>query len=161
VITEQDQKPSSARTLAIALFVVCAGWLILVGMLRLTTARAVPIINIRWAKRASVEQRKNLARDLSLVLEEPKGGDTAAYFVLDAGANNLMQIVVNPLVEDTAYIDRNAYTLVHPPTGQMWFGSRYPALKFPGLIYLCLTACIISGVALELRARRPLEPVSW
>jgi hypothetical protein len=161
MITENDKKQSSARTLAIALFVGCAGWLILVAMLRLTTARPVPIVNIRWAKHASVEQRKSLARDLSLVLDEPKGGDTAAYFVLDAGASNLMRIVVNPLVEDTAYIDRNAYTLVNPPTGQMWIGSRYPALKFPGLIYLCLTVCIISGVALELRARRPLEPFSW
>src|SRR5262245_25203206 len=104
MITEQEPKRSGARTLAIVLFAVCAGWLTLLGMLRLTTARPVPIVNIRWAKRASIEQRTNLAQNLSLVLDEPKGGDTASYFVLDTGPDNLMRIVVNPLVEDTAYI---------------------------------------------------------
>lgn len=155
---EQDQTQSGARTLAIALFVICAAWLVLVGMLRLTTATPVPVVNIRWAKHASVEQRKNLARDLLLVLDEPKDGDTVAYFVLDSSVNNLKRIVINPLIEDTAYIDRNAYILEHAPSGYLWIGSRYPSLKSHGLIYVCLTGCILSGVALELRFRRQLDP---
>ena len=138
----------------IALFVTCSAWLVLVALLRLTTARPVPIVNVRWAKDASVEARKKTASDLSLVLDTPRERDTASYFVLDAQPENLGRVVMNPLVEDTAYIDRNTFILVHPPSAQMWIGDEYPALKLPALIYVSLTGFIVSGVALELDPTR-------
>ena len=141
----------------IALFVTCSAWLALVALLRLTTARPVPIINVRWAKDASLEAREKTARDLSLVLDKSRERDTASYFVLDAHPENLGRVVMNPLVEDTAYIDRNTFILVHPPSAQMWLGDRHPALKLRVLIYVSLTGFIVSGIALEVDpARRRL-----
>ena len=151
MLADQSQRLSGAKLLAIAIFVFCGAWLVMVGMLRLTTAKPVPIVNIRWAKQATIQQRDDVAHALSLVLNEPKERDTGAYFVLDPRPQNLKRIVAHPLIEDTAYIDRNAFILAHPPTAQMWLGDRYPALKIPAVLYACLTGLILSGVALEIR----------
>ena len=144
-----------------ALFAVCATWLVTVGVLWLTTGRTVPTVNVRWVSGIVDESRSTAERDLSLVLHEPSSPDTASYFLTDANPSNVERIVLHPLVEDTAGLNRGSFALEDPQYVRMWIGDRFTTLRRPALLYLSVFGCLFSGAILGLGMIRRHFPEDW
>lgn len=128
------------------LFGVSAVWLLAVAGLWVATVKTVPVVNVRWVPRITGTERVEAEMTLSLVLFEPKEPGTASYFLPDADTSVLKQIVIHPLVEDTAFINRGSFVLDNAPSQQMWIGDRFRALR----LLLYLGVCGFAGSALVL-----------
>jgi hypothetical protein len=111
----------------------------------------LPTINVRWVPGLTGEQRSATEDELSLVWHEPKEPGTANYFVIDASQQNLQRIVVHPLIEDTAFINRSSFVLERQPSARMWVGHQFKTPWPSALLYLSLFGCLMSGVLLILR----------
>ena len=153
-----------------ALFTVCATWLVTISVIWLTTGRTVPLIKVRWVSDITNESRSTTERDLSLVLHEPRPPDTASYFLTDAHPPNVERIVLHPLVEDTAGLNRGTFALENPQYVRMWIGDRHTVmvndremrsswLLLPNLMYLSVFGCLYSGTILGLGVIRRHFPV--
>jgi hypothetical protein len=95
------------------------------GLLWVTTARTVPLIKVRWVPGVADGTRATTERDLSLVWRAPNEPRTVTYLLIDSNRENIRRIVHHPLVEDTAFIDRVAYTLTNAPSARTWAGARF------------------------------------
>lgn len=118
-------RPLRTEKFTRAAFVVCAIWPVILGLLWVTTARTVPSIKVRWVPGVADGTRSAAERDLSLVWRAPNEPRTVTYLLMDSNAENIRRIVHHPLVEDTAFIDRAAYTLTNAPTERTWAGDRF------------------------------------
>ena len=132
-------------------FLVCAIWPVSMGILWLGTGRTVPMINIRWVPSITEEQRLQAERDLAVVWHEPREPGTVTYFLPEADPQNSLRIVVHPLVEDTAFIDRRTGELENPPQARMWMGDRFTTPWPSALLYASLFGCAIIAVQIVLR----------
>lgn len=145
------QRKFQSRTLFLAAFAICAAWPSTLAILWLTTGKMVPTVNVRWVPGITSEQRSRTEGELSLVWYEPKEPRTVSYFLIDENQENLKRIIVHPLVEDTASINRGTFVLEHPPHARMWVGRRFTTPWPSAMLYLSLVGCLISGVLLGLR----------
>ncbi len=137
---------SSTQRIAFVVFIVCAGWLATVAILRQTTNRLVPTINVRWVSGTSRAQQAKAAEELSLLLREERDTGTGNYFLLDTRQEAVKRIVLHPFVEDTAFLDRGAFSLENAPLAGIWIGNTLPVFGSPGLIALCILGCLTGGV---------------
>jgi hypothetical protein len=146
------QPPNSGgRLLAKIVLYVCGAWLVVVGVLYVTTGSTVPTINVRWAASVTAEQRRQLEQQMSLVLQEPGNERTGRYFVTQPTVENLKQIVINPMVEDTAFVSRSTFVLEGAPQVHMWMGDRVRILKSLTLLGLCAIGVVASAATLVFR----------
>jgi len=142
-----------------ALFAVCAAWLVTVGAMWLTTG---PTVKVRWVSGIADESRSTAERELFLVLhglmtpasediatEDDRTPRTESYFLTDANTPNVERIVLHPLIEDTAGINRGTFAL-EPKSLRMWLDDRIATLRFPALLYLSVFGCLFSGAELRL-----------
>ena len=146
--------PSSAGYLSLGarvVLVLSCGWMALVVGLWVGTRHPQPTVNVRWKATASARERSSAARDLSLLLDTPRDEGTGTYFVLDASRDTIRRIVLHPLIEDTAFIDRGTFTLRRAPTAPMWAGDRFPIVTRPAIFYLAFVGAVVSGVILLAR----------
>ena len=152
VLSVAQQERTASSRLARVAFLVCALWPVTMGILFFATSKAVSNINIRWVPRITEEQRLQAERDLSVVWHEAREPRTVSYFLLDADQANLRKIVTHPLVEDTAYINRETLVLENSPPAIMWIGNRFSKVWPSMLLYGSLIGCVISA-ALIVRRR--------
>jgi hypothetical protein len=142
---------SGGRLLAKSVLYVCGAWLVIVGILYVATGSTLPTINVRWAPSVTAEQRMQLEQQFSLVLQEPGNQRTGRYFVTDPTVENLKQIVISPMVEDTAFVSRSTFVLEGAPQVHMWMGDRVRILKNLVLLGLCVIGVVASAGTLLFR----------
>jgi hypothetical protein len=68
-----------------------------------------PIVHVRWSERIEDAQRHRLETELRLIPLRFMGERTWQYELTDASTGNVQAIVLNPLVEDTAHINRHRF----------------------------------------------------
>ena len=146
------------RKLAFAVMTTCSIWLITLSLLWFTTGRTVPTINVRWFPDTADEQRNNTERELALLLHEIREPNTASYFLLDSEASNLQRIVLHPLVEDTAYINRGTFSLEDPPQVHLWVGDQFVIFRSRILLNLSLLGWVTSIALLLIPRLLSQEP---
>ena len=146
------------RKLALAVMTTCSIWLITLTLLWFTTGRTVPTINVRWFPDTADEQRNNTERELALLSHEIREPNTASYFLLDSEASNLQRIVLHPLVEDTAYINRGTFALEDPPHAHLWIGDQLMIFRSRILLNLSLLGWVTSIAVLLIPRFLSQEP---
>jgi hypothetical protein len=137
--------------------VACAIWPVIIGLLWVTTARTVPSIKVRWVPGVADGTRSASERDLSLVWRAPNEPRTVTYLLMDSNPGNIRRIVHHPLVEDTAFIDRAAYTVMNAPLERTWAGDRFTASWPWALLYASLFGLFGCLISLLYRAREHLR----
>lgn len=145
------QRPQHSRrsvTLVLAAFVVCAVWPVTLAVLWLATGRILPTINVRGAPGTTDEPRSSTEKELSRLWYEPREAGTVRYSLDETGQQSLERIVLHPLVQDTAFINRGSFVLDNAPSARIWNGRQFVAPQVSGWLYLRAIGCLISGVVL-------------
>jgi hypothetical protein len=150
-VAQAPRGRSRPNRLARYTLILGAVWPIVLGLLWLMTGETVPLIDVRWVAGTTAEQRVATERELSLAWQEAKEPGTVRYFLLDAGKENLERIVMHPLVEDTAHVNRGTFVLENPSTARTWIGDRFTTPWPSAFLYVSLFGCAIGGVSLLLR----------
>ena len=146
-------RPFRTEKLIRAALMICAIWPVILGLLWVTTARTVPLIKVRWVPGVADDARAATERDLSLVWRAPNEPRTVTYLLMDSNPENIRRIVHHPLVEDTAFIDRAAYTLMNAPSERMWAGDRFATPWGRALLYASAFGLLGCVILLLYRAR--------
>jgi hypothetical protein len=71
-----------------------------------------PVINVRWAASVDDQQRARAEQQLHILPERFLGERTWQYELFDSSLPVIQAIVTNPLVEDTAGVDRGTFAVV-------------------------------------------------
>jgi hypothetical protein len=79
------------------------------GLLSLTLSTDPPPIHVRWKPATSEAERAELERRFGLRQGEFTEGTTYAYLLTDTSTDNIRALVQDPLVDDTANINRLRY----------------------------------------------------
>ena len=149
-----------SRPFTLAAVVVCAVWPCIMGLLWVTTGRTVPLIKVRWVPGVADSTRSTTERDLSLVWRAPNEPRTVTYLLMDSNPENIRRIVHHPLVEDTGFIDRVAYTLTNAPSERTWAGDRFTTPWPWALLYAGLFGLFGCLMVLLYRARDRIRHVA-
>lgn len=136
---------------------------------RIDEPRPAPRINVRWAPGASPSDRAARERDLGLTAMLPLNDDVSSYALEDWSQGRLSQLVRDPMVADTAGIDRHAFVIDDPqytrvPTRGERFVAHVRSMRVlpgilragnavPFLFYLMYAVPIAALLAVLIRAR--------
>ena len=71
-----------------------------------------PLVNVRWAASVDDEQRARTEQQLRILPERFLGERTWQYELFESSIPAVQAIVTNPLVEDTAGVDRGTFAVV-------------------------------------------------
>ena len=127
--TNMASSPTEAARWPRPVLLVCVGWLLLVGVLWVATGRDVPVIHVRWAPSVTADERTQMETKFGFLVDRHLDGRTWRYIALTTDEPTLKAIVIDPRVDDTAFVGRGDFKLDHPPTVRLWAGRQFPALE--------------------------------
>jgi hypothetical protein len=78
----------------------------------LTLRGSGPVVNVRWVASVDDQQRAHAEQQLHILPERFLGERTWQYELFDSSIAAVQAIVMNPLVEDTAGVDRGTFAVV-------------------------------------------------
>jgi hypothetical protein len=143
------------------LTLAAAAWLLAVFFLWLHAANGLPVqrVNIRWAPGVSAADRMAVEQRAGLTAGREGEQRTWSYLLQDRSRDNIRSLVSNPLVEDTAHIDRVLFRVrLDWPGRSAWLRALAETDRLP-LIAVALTAIGIAATGRSRQvARRVMAP---
>ena len=106
-----------ARSVSLVVALTCVGLGCSGGSFRQDRAGDAepgPPVTVRWAEHVSADGRVTLEIKYQLGNGEPRNDRTWRYELWDTSSQNVLALINDPLVEDTAGIDRATATLSPP-----------------------------------------------
>ena len=113
-----------------------------------------PRVHVRWSDGVSDAQRVELERRFSLTEGHRREAATWEYDLVDVNPASVLELIANPSVADTHYLDRTSGTVAaDAPAGRVRLADRRVAglihsPLFDWLMFLSVSSLIVASVCL-------------
>ena len=84
-----------------------------------------PRVTVRWRAEVGPADRVALERRYGLENAEPIEGASWRYQLRDRSRDNIRALIQDPSVDDTGYVDRDAFAAEKRQVGLIRFGGRF------------------------------------
>lgn len=128
------------------------------------TREPAPFVMVRWREGATAERRADIERRFGLRHPRDPEGRSVMYDLVDTRPEHLQELLEQPEVERTGYIDEQSFTVpAEAPdgVGWMWAGDRLvisPELRIyrvvPAVVTLCALAIGFTVASVVVARRR-------
>lgn len=152
---------TGAWRFAAAGLVLCVLGAAVFGAVRMVYGVRPAYVHIRWAMPVSDEARPEIERRYRLSAGEEREGRTRGYYLTDLSRANIRAMVTDPAIEDTHYINRQAFRIWRtapraPYTG--WGAPAAPlALDALAMLLLAAGSALVALAFIERRLPAPLR----